>query len=348
MGRDDHDRAQVPARLLVGPHVSRLRNLCLGPRLQPAWRLDPRPDGPAHAGLTRRVWEESTTMAGTLRKSATLGALRIAVDVGGTFTDLVVADQDGRLRAFKATSTPADPSRGVFDALDRAAVACGVERAELLDACAMFVHGTTVATNTMVQRAGARLGMLTTYGFRDALAIRRGRRPNMWDYRTPHPPELVPRHLRRPVRERIDGRGQVVHQLAEDDVRAACQVLREHEVEAVIVCFLNAYLNDEHERQAEAIVLAELQGVQAFRSSDVLPRMGEYERYSTTAVNAYVAPRTIRYLDRLQRDLVSAGLHSAMLVMESTGGIIDLAACQRKPVLTVLSGPAAAAPAAQL
>ena len=288
-------------------------------------------------------------MPGTPRSAgAPLGALRIAVDVGGTFTDLVVADQDGHLRAFKAASTPADPSRGVFDALDRAAAAFGVARPALLGACAMFVHGTTVATNTMVQRAGARLGMLTTAGFRDILAIRRGRRPNMWDYRSPHPVELVPRHLRRPVRERIDGRGGIVTPLVEDDVWAGCRMLREHDVEAVIVCFLNSYLNDAHERQAEAITAAELPDAYVFRSSDVLPLMGEYERYSTTAVNAFVAPRTIHYLSRLQRDLVSAGLGSPMLVMESTGGIIDLAACERKPVLTVLSGPAAAAPAAQL
>ena len=144
-------------------------------------------------------------------QGAPLGALRIAVDVGGTFTDLVVADQDGHLRAFKAASTPADPSRGVFDALDRATAAFGVSRSALLGTCAMFVHGTTVATNTMVQRAGARLGMLTTAGFRDILAIRRGRRPNMWDYRSPYPPELVPRHRRWTVRERIDGRGRRRH-----------------------------------------------------------------------------------------------------------------------------------------
>ena len=146
-------------------------------------------------------------MTGTSGSSAApLGALRIAVDVGGTFTDLVVADQDGQLRVFKASSTPADPSRGVFDALDRAATAFGVTRGRLLGACTMFVHGTTVATNTMVQRVGARLGMLTTAGFRDALAIRRGKRPNMWDYRSPNPPELVRRHTarrrRRPRRDR--------------------------------------------------------------------------------------------------------------------------------------------------
>jgi N-methylhydantoinase A len=288
-------------------------------------------------------------MTGTSRSAgAPLGALRIAVDVGGTFTDLVVADQDGHLRAFKAASTPSDQSRGVFDALDRAAAAFGLARPALLGACTMFVHGTTVATNTMVQRAGARLGMLTTTGFRDILAIRRGRRAYMWDYRSPYPPELVPRYLRLPVRERIDGRGGVVTRLSEDDVRAACRTLREHGVEAVIVCFLNSYLNDAHERQAEGLASAELPDTYVFRSSDVLPLMGEYERYSTTAVNAYVAPRTIRYLARLQLDLIDAGLRSAMLVMESTGGIIDLAACERKPVLTVLSGPAAAAPAAQL
>jgi N-methylhydantoinase A len=282
------------------------------------------------------------------RTARRMGPVRIAVDVGGTFTDLVVADQDGRLRTFKAPSTPADPSRAVFDALARAAADYGVSTRELLKGCHSFVHGTTVATNAMVQRAGARLAMLTTAGFRDVIAVRRGKRAYMWDYRTPHPPELVERHLRLGIRERIDSAGRPTLPLDDSDVRHACERLRSLAVDAVVVCFLNSYLNGEHERSAAAIVREHLPGVPVFCSAEVLPIMGEYERFSTAAVNAYVAPRTVRYLSRLQRDLVDGGLATKLLVMESTGGAIDLGMCEERPVLTVLSGPAAAAPAAQL
>ncbi len=288
---------------------------------------------------------DGTVQAGSAPE---LGPVRIAVDVGGTFTDLVVSDRDGRLRTFKAPSTPTDPSRAVFDALDRAASAIGCSTRNLLAACSSFVHGTTVATNIMVQRAGARVGMLTTAGFRDVLAIRRGKRAYMWDYRSPHPPELVERHARLPVRERIDSRGAASQPLVEEDVRAACRTLQATGVEAVIVCFLNSFVNDVHERRAESIAREELPGISVFRSSEILPLMGEYERFSTTMVNAYVAPKTIRYLARLERDLRGAGLATKLLVMESNGGIIDLALAERRPVLTVLSGPSAAAPAAQL
>lgn len=277
-----------------------------------------------------------------------LGSLRMAVDVGGTFTDLIVSDQDGQLRPFKAPSTPSDPSHAVFDALDRAAAAFGVPRRQLLEVCTLFVHGTTVATNTMVQQTGARLGMLTTAGFRDVVAVRRGKRAYMWDYRSAHPRELIPRFMRLAVRERIGAQGQVITPLSEEDVRVACERFRENSVEAVVVGFLNSYLNDDHERRTEALVFEELPDVHVSRSSAVLPVMGEYERYSTTVVNAYVGPRTSQYLTRLHRDLMDAGLRSKFLVMESSGGVVDIETCQRRPVLTVLSGPAAAAPAAQL
>jgi N-methylhydantoinase A len=277
-----------------------------------------------------------------------LGAIRIAVDVGGTFTDLVVADQDGRLREFKAPSTPADPSRAVFDTLGRAAAGHGVSIRQLLAACHSFVHGTTVGTNVMVQGTGARLAMLTTAGFRDVIGVRRGKRGYMWDYRSPHPPELVERALRIGVQERIDSAGRAVVALDEEGVRKACARLRAESPDAVVVCFLNSYLNDVHERRAAALVREEMPDTLVFCSAEVLPLMGEYERFSTAVVNAYVAPRTIRYLTRLQRDLVDGGLGAKLLVMESTGGVIDLPMCKDRPVLTVLSGPAAAAPAAQL
>lgn len=289
-----------------------------------------------------------TQGSGQASAARSLGAIRIAVDVGGTFTDLVVADQDGRLREFKAPSTPADPSRAVFDALGRAAAAHGVSTTQLLAACHSFVHGTTVGTNAMLQATGARLGMLATAGFRDVLGVRRGKRAYMWDYRSPHPPELVERALRLGVRERIDSAGRAVVALDEGDVRKACARLRAEAVDAVVVCFMNSYLNDVHERRAAVLAREELPGTLVFCSAEVLPLMGEYERFSTAVVNAYVAPRTIRYLSRLQRDLAAGGLAAKLLVMESTGGVIDLAMCEDRPVLTVLSGPAAAAPAAQL
>ena len=225
--------------------------------------------------------------------------LRIGVDVGGTFTDLVVSDEAGHLTTFKAPSTPEDPSRGVFDVLERAAVAFGGSVRDLLSSCTSFMHGTTVSTNAMVQHDGVRVGMLTTEGFRDVLAIRRGKRAFMWDYRSPHPPELVPRHLRVPIPERIDKKGSVTVALDEALVRSACVRFREAGAEAVVVCFLNSFLNDIHERRAEAIVKEELIDVYVCRSSEVLPVMGEYERFSTTVVNAYVAPKTIRYLPGL-------------------------------------------------
>jgi N-methylhydantoinase A len=277
-----------------------------------------------------------------------LGQLRIGVDVGGTFTDLVVSDEAGHLSTFKAPSTPEDPSRGVFDALERAATASGGSVRGLLAACQSFIHGTTVATNIMVQGDGARVGVLTTEGFRDVLAIRRGKRAFMWDYRSPHPPELVPRHLRLPIPERIDKHGNVTIPLDEERVREACRRLHQAQMAAVVVCFLNSFLNDSHEQRAEAIAREELPGAYICRSSDILPVMGEYERFSTAVVNAYVGPKTIGYLQRLEQELGAAGLQPKLLVMQSNGGIIDLVTCEQKPVLTVLSGPSAAAPAAQL
>jgi N-methylhydantoinase A len=272
----------------------------------------------------------------------------VGIDAGGTFTDLAMVDEDGRLRVVKVPSTPGDPSQAVFRALARAAAGCGRDTTGLLRALQSFVLGTTVATNIMVERRGATVGLICTEGFRDTLAIRRGRRKYMWDFRSPHPPELVPRSLRLPVRERIDGDGGVAVPLREGDVRDAVAAFEERGVEAVAIGLFNAFLNDEHERRVEDLVRDLFPGAFVSRSTDVLPVMGEYERLSTTVINAYVGPRTVESLTRLARELGTAGMTATPCVMQNNGGIVDLPSCIRRPVGAILSGPAAGAAVAAL
>ena len=177
---------------------------------------------------------------------------RIGVDVGGTFTDLVLTDSAGETRVIKAPSVPSAPSRGVLSALDRLALAldCGV--GDILRNCTLFVHGSTVATNTMLEGKGARVGLLTTEGFRDALEIRRGLREDQWNHRAPYAPVLVPRHLRLGVGGRIDKDGSEHAALVTGDIDAALETFRAEGVEAVAVAFFNSFLDDRHEAAAEA------------------------------------------------------------------------------------------------
>ena len=181
---------------------------------------------------------------------------RIGVDVGGTFTDLVVEQPDGTIEVFKVPSVPSDPSRGVLDAVAAAAAGLGKSVPELLGQCGWFVHGSTIATNTVLERKGAKVGMLTTAGFRDSLEIRRSIRENPWDHRTPFAEPLVPRYLRLGVRERMDAWGGELAPLVADDVRDAVAQFAQRGVEAVAICFLNAYQNGAHEEQAAEIIRA--------------------------------------------------------------------------------------------
>lgn len=266
---------------------------------------------------------------------------RIGVDVGGTFTDLVLQDATGRLAIAKVPSVPSDPSRGVVAAVEAAAAAHGLTAEALLAGCAVFVHGSTVATNTILEGKGARVGLLATEGFRDSLEIRRGLRENMWDHRTPFPPPLVPRHLRLPVRGRILADGSEHAALAEDDVRAALAAFREEAVEAVAICFLNAYADGSHERRAAAIARDSGDGWWVTASADTMPIVGEYERGSTTVVNAYVGPRVAPYLRALDAELRRRGLAHGVLLVQSNGGVASVARVADRPVALALSGPAA-------
>lgn len=266
---------------------------------------------------------------------------RIGVDVGGTFTDLVVEQADGTIEVFKVPSVPSDPSRGVLDAVAAAATGLGKTVRELLAECGWFVHGSTIATNTVLERKGAKVGMLTTSGFRDSLEIRRGIRENPWDHRTPFAEPLVPRYLRQGVRGRIDARGRELVPLAAKDVRAAVEAFVVQGVDAIAVCFLNAYVNGRHEEQAAEIIRAAAPQLSVSLSSRLAPIVGEYERGSTTVIDAYIRRRVVSYLDALGVKLRELGFGGEVALIQSNGGAIALSRISKAPVGLCLSGPAA-------
>ena len=265
---------------------------------------------------------------------------RIAVDVGGTFTDMVLVDAGGRFHVFKTPSVPADPSRGVLDVLEHAAGAFAVDVPRLLSDCALFLHGSTVATNTVLEASGARVGMLVTRGFRDFLEARRGFRADPFDHRPPYPPVLVPRYLRLPVGGRVDARGAEVEPLVDADLDAAIDTFRAEAVESIAVCLLHSFENGAHERRC-AQVLHERGGFEwVSLSHEVVPVIGEYERGSTTVVNACIGPKVVRYLQALDERLRALGLGPDLLVLQSNGRAISIRQVAHCPVNLVLSGPA--------
>lgn len=272
----------------------------------------------------------------------------IGVDVGGTFTDLVLANLNQEIHAFKVPSVPLDPAEGVFNVLETAARAMNSTVSEILTDCVLFVHGATVATNTVLEGKGAKVGLLTTDGFRDSLEIRRGYRANPFDHRTPYPQVLVPRSLRLPIAGRIDRDGKEVITLSRDDVTKAAQKFSDEKVEAVAVCLFNSFLNPEHERQAAKWLRSEWGGEWAYASVDISPIIGEYERTSTTVINAYVAPRTVSYLRKLDERLRDMGLSKGILLVQNNGGAISVERVSDKPATLLLSGPAAGVGALRL
>lgn len=277
-------------------------------------------------------------MSGGARGTA--GGYRIGIDVGGTFTDVVCIGPDGRTILAKAASTPADQSEGVVEALRVLAQALGVPLPDLLARTDRIVHGTTVATNALLERKGARVAMLTTAGHRDVIEMREGLKPDRYDLRLPPPPPLVPRRLRLPVRERLRVDGRVEVPLDEASLAEAIAALRAARVEAVAVCFLHAWRDPAHERRAGEAVAKALPGVYVTLSSDVLPQIKEFERFSTAAVNAYVGPVVARYLTRLRARLGEAGYAGPVFVTLSHGGVAPVEEAARLAAGTALSGPA--------
>jgi N-methylhydantoinase A len=266
---------------------------------------------------------------------------RIGVDVGGTFTDLVLVDDLGALFTFKAPTNPSNPADGVMAAVEMAADGLGLSVHALLSGCRVFVHGSTIATNTILERKGAVVGLLTTEGFRDALEIRRGIRDDAWDHRSAFPPVLAPRHLRLPVAERMDKDGRPARPLDRDSVLRALDVFRRASVTSVAICFLNSYRNDAHERACADLIRAAWPEAWLSISADIAPSVGEYERTSTAVLNAYVTPRVVPYLRQLERDLRGRGLAHPLLLIQSNGGAASVEQLADRAVMLALSGPAA-------
>src|SRR5579864_4008848 len=265
---------------------------------------------------------------------------RIGIDVGGTFTDLVAIDSDGAATLAKVPSTPEDPSLGVLDGLAALAAKLSRTRTDLLGETERIVHGTTVATNALLELKGARTGLLTTGGHRDVVEMREGLKDDRYNLRLPPPEQLVPRHLRLGVRERLRADGRVEVSLDLASLEKAIDILKQAQVESVAVCYLHAWRDPAHERVAAQALARALPDAYVSLSSSVLPQIKEFERVSTTIVNAYVGPVLSRYLARLEARLGEAGYGGPTLVIQSHGGVAPIAEAGRLAAGGVLSGPA--------
>ncbi|MBV9376072.1 MAG: hydantoinase/oxoprolinase family protein, partial [Alphaproteobacteria bacterium] len=265
---------------------------------------------------------------------------RIGVDVGGTFTDLVAVDDLGNATLAKVPSTPDDPSIGVLDGLKLLARMLDTQLATLLAATERVVHGTTVATNALLEHKGARVGLLTTEGHRDVIEMREGLKDDRYNLRLPPPEQFVARKLRLGVRERLRADGRVEVPLDRGSLDRALASLKQEQVEAVAVCYLHAYRDPRHELATKAAIDRELAGVYISLSSEVLPQIKEYERVSTTVVNAYVGPALSGYLGRLEQRLAEAGYRGPTLIIQSHGGVAPISESGRLAAGAVLSGPA--------
>src|SRR5882724_3602398 len=265
---------------------------------------------------------------------------RIGIDVGGTFTDLVAVDERGEVTLAKAASTPADPSLGVMDGLDRLALGLDLDVAALLRKTERIVHGTTVATNALLERKGARVGLLTTEGHRDVLEMREGLKDDRYNLRMPAPEPLAPRARRVGVRERIRADGRVDTPLNVRSLKDAIARLKKQRVEAVAVCYLHSYRNPRHEEATRAALARDMPEAYISLSSEVLPQIKEYERVSTTVANACLGPVLSRYLLQLRTRLHEAGYRGAILIMQSHGGVASIDESVRLAAGSALSGPA--------
>ncbi len=266
----------------------------------------------------------------------------VGVDIGGTFTDLMLYDtESGSVHVHKVPSTPAEPERAMVSGL---AELCGEAGLAAGDVTGVF-HGTTVATNAVLEHDGALAGMITTRGFRDVVHIGRHQRPLHYSVMQDIPWQAKPfvrRRHRKVVTERIvPPTGQVLVPLDEEEVRAAARELREEGVESVAVCFLFSYLNPAHERRAAAIVREEMPDAFVTTSADIVPQFREFERFTTASMSAFVGPKTGRYLDRLASALDDEGVAGDLHVMMSSGGVASVRAAAERPVTLLLSGPAA-------
>jgi N-methylhydantoinase A len=264
---------------------------------------------------------------------------RVGIDIGGTFTDFALL-KGTQVRLHKNLSTPEDRSVGVMTGLQKLAEMEGLALAEFLGRCDAIVHGTTVADNTLIEMNGAVTGLITTEGFRDEIEYRRGYKEDIWDVRLEPPVQITPRRRRLTVPERVLHDGTVHKPLDEVAVRAACDRLRKQGAESVAISLLFSFVNPAHEKRIAQIVAEEMPGVQISSSHEVLPRAPEYDRTSTTVVNAYVAPRVYSYLEKLVHRVRDAGYANQLMVMQASGGVMTVDYIEGSPIRVLASGPA--------
>jgi N-methylhydantoinase A len=262
---------------------------------------------------------------------------RVAADVGGTFTDIACMSADGELSTCKIPSTPHDYAHAIIEGIQTLTRGLRANPEDLTE----VLHASTVATNAILEGKGANTALVTTEGFRDVLELRRIRVPRLYEPLYEKPPPLVPRRRRYEIRERLDGKGKVVTALDEDQVRALATVLAETGVQAVAISLLHSYANPAHERRVAELLREALPGCFISVSSEVLPEIREYERTSTAVVNAYVGPVMSRYLQSLRERLEANRIRGRLLMMQSSGGTIDVTQVLARPATVIESGPAA-------
>lgn len=262
---------------------------------------------------------------------------RLSVDVGGTFTDIVMFDDVAKkIYTTKVHSTPQDSSIGIENGIHKICRQVGISPQEIT----YFIHGTTVATNALLERKGARTALVTTKGFRDILEIARQSRPDLYNFWAQRPLPPIPRHLVYELDERVYFDGQIAREIDPEEVKALAGVLRQEKVESVAVCFLHSYKNAKNELQAKKLLSMELPGVHICASAETLPEIREYERFCTTAVNAYLMPKVKDYIDHLDVKRKAIGVRPNVHIMQSNGGIMSSQAAGERSVHTVFSGPA--------
>ena len=271
---------------------------------------------------------------------------KIGIDVGGTFTDFVVAAEGGQPRFFKTQSTPDDPSMGVMAGLQEAATEHGLSLDQLLEETDLVIHGSTVATNTLVERKGARVGLITTDGFRDLLEMREGLKEDRYNLRMKPVEPLAARYLRVGVPERIRANGRVERPLDEAALAESLEYLAREGAEALAVCFLFSYLNPSHEQRAWEIIRRRFPDLYTSLSHEVIPQIKEFDRLSTTVINSYVGPVFSRYLSRLAARFEAYPQLKDVLIMQSNGGVAPIGDSSRMAVRAILSGPAGGVSAA--
>ena len=270
---------------------------------------------------------------------------RVCIDVGGTFTDCLVMDETGLLQKFKSSTTPSDPSTGLMNALKKAAKHYKSDIREFLSQIEVLVHGTTLATNILINERGTKAGMITTKGFRDSIEMRRGIKPvdvSLYNLFIPPNRPLIPRSRRIGVEERALVDGSIMTPLNEQEVRNAVKKFQAQGVKSIAICFLHSYANPKHERRAAEIVREIAPEIFVSTSHETLPIWREFERFNTTAVGSYVGPAVAHYLTSLEKVLKDTGFTGTFLMMLANGLVQNIAECIRRPVFLLHSGPAAA------